>query len=316
MANLGYVQVTRECNQHCLFCSNPPIEERQTYERVCSRIDDLKERGFHGVILTGGEPSLCPFLSSAVEYANGLGLPVRIISNGQKLADPGFLQDLVDAGLSHVHVSLHSHRAETQACITQNKDSLANIERALENIGGMKINVDINTVICRPNANHLQETVEWVVDRFPGIGHFVFNNIDPMMNRCEENPGVIPTLGEIELGLNRAMCFLVAKGKSFRVERVPLCYMAEFAEFSTETRKIVKQEERVVHFLDQCKGTVRQTSFVHGKADVCSACSLDPVCAGLYSMDEHFSSSELYPVFLNPDSIAKKVLSPKKSNSA
>ena len=46
------------------------------------------------------------------------------------------------------------------------------------------------------------------------------------------------------------MRFLHKEGRTFRVERVPLCYMTEFAHCSTETRKIVKGEERVGDKLD------------------------------------------------------------------
>ena len=59
--------------------------------------------------------------------------------------------------------------------------------------------------------------------------------------------------------------------------------MRRFAWASTETRKIIKNEERIIHFLDE-KGTVHQTSFRHHKAAVCEACSLDGICAGLFEM--------------------------------
>ena len=48
----------------------------------------------------------------------------------------------------------------------------------------------------------------------------------------------------------------------------------------TETRKIVKGEERIVRFLDE-KGLVRETLFRHGKAAACAICRLDPFCAGM-----------------------------------
>ena len=73
------------------------------------------------------------------------------------------------------------------------------------------------------------------------------------------------------------MRMLAETGRSFRVERVPLCYMTEYAHCSTETRKIVKSEERIVHFLDN-KGTVRQTEWGHLYAEVCEGCSVRSIC--------------------------------------
>ena len=53
------------------------------------------------------------------------------------------------------------------------------------------------------------------------------------------------------------MVFLHRNAKTFRAERVPLCYMRRFPWASTETRKIIKEEERSIRFLDD-KGLVRQ----------------------------------------------------------
>jgi hypothetical protein len=127
------------------------------------------------------------------------------------------------------------------------------------------------------------------------------------MNRAERNPDVIPRLGEFELSLRRAMAFLTRTGRTFRAERVPLCYMPDFAESSTETRKIVKEEERCIRFLDK-KGFVLQKQFLHGKAPACDACALDPVCAGLYSMGYHYDPAELFPVAGDPVAIIRRVL--------
>jgi hypothetical protein len=99
-------------------------------------------------------------------------------------------------------------------------------------------------------------------------------------------------------------------GRSFRVERVPLCFMTEFAECSTETRKIVKGEERIVHFLDE-KGLVRQTEFLHEKAAACAACPLDSICAGLFEPYGPRLLAELHPVFVSKERIVERLLAEK-----
>ena len=108
MANLGYLQLTRDCLQFCRFCSNPPTGMDLTEEQMRDSIDGLVRMGYDGVILTGGEPTLSPLLFKALEYATERGLYSRMITNGQRLEDKAFFQDTVDAGLTHIHVSLHS----------------------------------------------------------------------------------------------------------------------------------------------------------------------------------------------------------------
>src|SRR5207248_5725944 len=58
VANIGYLQVTRDCNQHCRFCSNPPSGLARTLEEDKRPVDDFVARRYEGVILTGGEPPL------------------------------------------------------------------------------------------------------------------------------------------------------------------------------------------------------------------------------------------------------------------
>ena len=119
-------------------------------------IDQLVEMGYDGVILTGGEPSTSELLLPALAYARERKLFSRMITNGQKLADKDFFKRCVDAGLTHIHVSLHSYRREVHDFITQYRGAWDVLVRCLENVPEMGITSDINTVInvwnCRPSA--------------------------------------------------------------------------------------------------------------------------------------------------------------------
>jgi MoaA/NifB/PqqE/SkfB family radical SAM enzyme len=307
MANLGYMQVVRHCNQYCRFCSNPASGWMLDLATAQREIDDFVERGYFGIILTGGEPSLSDLIPEITRYAVARGLHVRMITNGSRLAQPGLAEAYAAAGLRHFHVSIHSCREELEDFLTGVKGSFALAMQALAHLGAAGVTVNINTVINRFNADHLDENVRAFTARFPFLRHFVWNNLDPSMGRAETNRDTAHRLADFELSLARAMRFLHKTGRTFRVERVPLCYMTEFAEASTETRKIVKGEERIVHFLDE-KGTIRQTDFRHPKSEVCGHCSLDPICGGLFELGDHYDLGELHPVFVDKDEIVRKIV--------
>jgi MoaA/NifB/PqqE/SkfB family radical SAM enzyme len=307
MANIGYMQVVRHCNQYCRFCSNPATGWMLDLDTAKREIDDFVERGYFGIFLTGGEPSLSELIPDITRYAVARGLHVRMITNGSRIAQPGVAESYVDAGLRHFHVSIHSCREEMEDFLTGVKGSFALAMRALENLGRVGATVNINTVINAFNADHLDENVKAFTGRFEFIRHFVWNNLDPSMGRAETNRDTAHRLADFELSLLRAMRFLAKTGRTFRVERVPLCYMTEFAHCSTETRKIIKAEERIVHFLDE-KGTTRQTDFVHAKAEVCKSCTLNDVCGGLFELGEHYDLNELYPVFVPKADVIERVL--------
>ena len=101
---------------------------------------------------------------------------------------------------------------------------------------------------------------------------------------------------------------LEQSGRTYRVEKVPLCFMADFAWASTETRKIVKGEERIVHFLDD-KQTVRQTTWGHKYAEACRHCTVQPICGGLFDKGDAYDPDELTPLFVDMERIVQRIIS-------
>jgi len=309
MANLGYIQLNRTCNQKCLFCSNPDNGSILDLEQARFYLDDFVKKNYQGVIFTGGEPTLNPILSEAIKYAKAKGLEVRIITNGQKTADYSVLNDLKNAGLDLIHVSVQSFDPKIQDYLSQNPGSLKNILKTLINARRLNLPVNINMVINSFNAKSLDKNIQFFLVKFPEINHFVFNNLDPEMNRVEQNKFVVPKLADFKASLKRAFEYLLKFKKSFRAERVPLCYMADFGEFSTETRKIVKNEERSILFLDNREDPYRvQKNFYYKKAAQCEQCSLKEICAGLYALDTYYDSQELEPQTIDKQIIINKIL--------
>ena len=308
MANIGYIQVVRHCNHFCGFCSNPTTPYTHDFDSMRVLVDDFVQRGYFGVILTGGEPSLHPELPRIAAYARGQGLHVRMITNGHRLADPEFARALGEAGLALVHVSIYSFRPEIEGRLRGTGGTLERARAAIDNAHAAGIEVNVNCVINRLNADHLDENVRFLIEHHPHVRHFIWNNLDPSMGRAEVNQGEFtPRLADFELSLSRAMRLLHKTGRTFRVEKVPLCYMTEFAWASTETRKIVKGEERIVHFLD-AKQTVRQTDWEHRYATACDVCSVREICGGLFDRGDAYDPAELHPVFVDRDAIVRRII--------
>jgi MoaA/NifB/PqqE/SkfB family radical SAM enzyme len=46
MANIGYIQVNRHCNNACHFCSNPSNGQNISYEEGIALIDDFLVREY------------------------------------------------------------------------------------------------------------------------------------------------------------------------------------------------------------------------------------------------------------------------------
>ncbi|RJO68583.1 MAG: radical SAM protein [Myxococcales bacterium] len=308
MARLGYIQVVRTCNQHCRFCSNPENDRELSFDDARALADKFKRDGYDGVILTGGEPTLYEPLPDLIRYANATGLACRIITNGQRTADPAYLDSLLDAGLRHLHLSIHTHKPRLQALLTGNRDSLANLIRTLHRARSLPLRIDINQTICRHNADHLADTARWIVERFPRVRHFSYNFLDPRQNRVAEHPDVIPRLKDCQASLLAAMRFLDESGRTFRIDLYPPCLLGDYAFAATETRALVKGEARTVEFLDE-RGSLPTNLWFFAKALKCRSCSLGPICVGVRDLDSVYSSDDLEPQQRDPSPIVARILS-------
>ncbi len=158
MANLGYIQVVRHCNHFCGFCSNPSTPFVHTFETMRVLVDDLARRNYFGVILTGGEPTLHPELPRIAAYAREKGLHVRMITNGSRLAEPDFARALAEAGVELVHVSVYSVRPEVEEGLRGVPGTLGRAFSALEAAHAAGIELNVNCVINRDNADSLDSS--------------------------------------------------------------------------------------------------------------------------------------------------------------
>ncbi len=312
MANIWYIQVNRYCNNQCHFCSNPSNWKNISYKRWIELVDDFISRKYHWIIFTGGEPTLSSDLPRWIRYTNEKWIDCRIISNGMQCSNPEYVKTLKEAWLNLIHFSLYSYQEKIHDFLTDTPWSYKKILKAIQNALRLGIRVQLNCVINKYNQKHLDKTVKFIVKYFPQITHFVWNNLDPQMMR--QTKTALSTLPDFDIAsesLLKALSFLEDSWRTFRVERLPLCYMRWFEWASTETRKIVKDEERIVHFLD-FRESFQEIDWEHERWPECNECDLRWICAGLYEKEAYYNYVKLIPQKLTrkeKEEIIKKIKS-------
>lgn len=295
MANIWYIQVNRHCNNACHFCSNPSNWNNISYERGIELLDDFKDKNYSWVIFTWWEPTLSPDLPKWIEYSKKIWLWNRMISNGMMCANPEFIQKLSDSGLELVHFSVYSCYEKVHDFLTDTPWSWKKLMMSITNALNSGIRVQINTVINHYNEKHLDKTIKFLTKIFPPINHFIWNNLDPeMMRKTDTAWSTLPNFDNFKSSLNKAMKFLEATGRTFRAEKMPLCYIRWYEWCSTETRKIVKDEERIIHFLD-FRNAIHETDFEHEKLEECNKCDLSSICSWVYEHEKFYDYVKVYP---------------------
>lgn len=65
--------------------------------------------GIPHIVFTGGEPTLRPDLPELIRYAENLGQVTGLITDGSRLAEKDYLDNLLDAGLDHLMIILRDN---------------------------------------------------------------------------------------------------------------------------------------------------------------------------------------------------------------
>ena len=113
------ISITNRCNVDCIYCHHDGMLEsssEMTPDEIYEICRIAKKLGVEKIRLSGGEPLVRPDIVEIVEKINSLDFKdISITTNGIFLEK--FAQDLVDAGLDRVNVSLDTLDEETYQMI-------------------------------------------------------------------------------------------------------------------------------------------------------------------------------------------------------
>ncbi|MGD2129006.1 MAG: GTP 3',8-cyclase MoaA [Lysobacterales bacterium] len=175
------MSVIDRCNFRCTYCMPAdslqgrgvflPLQKLLTDHEIRDLVQTFVELGVRKLRLTGGEPLVRPGLPMLVEQLTGIpGLEdVALTTNGVML--PRLAQDLRDAGLGRITVSLDTLDPEVLLKMSGGKAKLKDILdgiAAAESAGFRSLK--INTVVQRGVNDH---TVMDLLEHFRGTPHRV-----------------------------------------------------------------------------------------------------------------------------------------------
>jgi len=162
------LSVTDRCNLRCKYCMPEedyvwlPREDVLTFEEMATVTGYFTDEGVDRVRLTGGEPLLRRDLPRLVRLLlqNRKIMDISLTTNGILLADQ--VQDLYDAGLHRITVSLDTLRPERFRQLTR-RDEYARVLEGIESVGRVGFTgLKFDTVAIRGfNDDELVHLVEF-----------------------------------------------------------------------------------------------------------------------------------------------------------
>jgi radical S-adenosyl methionine domain-containing protein 2 len=148
------------CNMRCKFCFATFKDlgvVKHDAQKSKQIIQKLAEAGFEKITFAGGEPTLVKELPELIKYAKSLGLITCLVTNGQKLLEPGYADALIP-NLDWLAVSIDSLNAESNlnsGRFQKGKNPLheEELKRILNYFKGANVKIKINTVVSKFNVN-------------------------------------------------------------------------------------------------------------------------------------------------------------------
>ena len=161
-------EVTRACALCCLHCRADAIARRDPGELSTAEamrlVDQIRSFGDPPplFVLTGGDPMRRPDLAEIVRYAAAAGLSVALTPSGTAAATAARIQELQQAGLTRMAVSLDGPTAEAHDAFRGVRGSHHWTMKIIEAAAGLGLPLQINTTLGRLTYPHLAAMAERV----------------------------------------------------------------------------------------------------------------------------------------------------------
>lgn len=159
-------EVTRACAYACVHCRADAIPQKHpdelNTEESFQLIDRMAEFGSPILIFTGGDPMMRRDLTKLIKYATDKGLRCSLTPTATALPTVERLEEVRDAGIRRIALSLDAPRPEVHDKFRQVEGSWQRTMDIFENAKEVGISVQVNTTVTKFNVDILDEMVPFL----------------------------------------------------------------------------------------------------------------------------------------------------------
>ena len=235
LSERGDIRLGYRCNARCGFCYyqdklDTPVELEPTTEQLARRLRALRAYGATEVEFTGGEPTIRSDLPQLVRLARSLGfVNVSVISNGLRLANPAYAQQIVAAGANDFLFSIHGHDAELHDCHTKIKGSFARVLQAVANLHALGARVRATTTVTGRNHGRLDEILERLIGLNVACIHLAV--FSPVARAMATDEGLFVRYKDAGESIMRAIDRHRERLPPLSVKYIPFCFMRGYERY-------------------------------------------------------------------------------------
>lgn len=173
--NVGYVAICYICNERCRFC--PYAGEGFAggmipFERLKEITTAMKAEQEIGIMtISGGEPTLHPYLWDFIEFLNQQNIDAVLLTNGERFCKRQYIE-MVENTLTckeklSVITTLHSHLEREHEFANQTPGSFNRSLEGLLKLADIGIHVTVKHCVTKENYQDLEHFYDFVEQNFP-----------------------------------------------------------------------------------------------------------------------------------------------------
>lgn len=289
---LGY-----DCNLACDYCTiSPELRVRALRTpAVLAALQRGRAAGFDAVSYTGGEPTIRGDLVGLVAAARRLGFTdVKVQTNGLLLAHAPNLDRLVDAGLTRLHVSVHTHEAAAYERLVRREGTFAHLEAALGHAASRPLAFVVDLIVKDDTYARLPDAVRWLAARGVREVHLWYVSLT---DGNRENVESLPRMADAVPSMLEAMRAGAALSVAVKSLHVPRCLLGD------QWRRAYDPGADRVRVVSPDAEFDLKDSRLAGRVHVpaCEGCAFRDVCPGVRpDYLERFGADEFRAVAVLP----------------
>ena len=149
---IASIVFTGGCNFKCSYCHNGELTKLNYYNEKIDEnyvLDYLskKKKIIDGVVITGGEPTLCRGLKSFIKKIKDLGLSVKLDTNGYQ---PSIVRNLIEEELlDYIAMDLKNSFCKYSSTVGVEKIEIEKIKDSIEIIRSSGISYEFRTTLIK-----------------------------------------------------------------------------------------------------------------------------------------------------------------------
>jgi len=287
------------CSNYCVFCRRvpraTPSELKQQKINIAKNLVVLKKKGIKKIEISGADPIEYDKIASLIKYIKKSGFDfVQLSTNGKKLADELFLDELIDSGVDKLRIPIYGHKAEIHDLVTRRKGSFSATIKGIKKLlkKAPKTQIQITSLIVQQNKDYLIDIVD-LVNKLK-ITDFYFSI------PCVKNNDYSYYVPFKELGLYVQRVYNYALKINYHIYfmEIPFCIFGKVSD-SINNTSLPPDNGKYCQPLKELRTSIKDLPSyrIKKKIDICNTCKAKNFCDGFFLNDiKKYGIGNLKPI--------------------